>query len=116
METSGPDDLPVVFETAGAEIRAGEVGGMTIAFYRLPAGVDARPLLRGLPGGACHCPREAREIWRHLQQHLGVAVAPPGWCTAVEMRSSIRRCDRTTAPTGFVQANGVGLFFFQARM
>lgn len=32
------------------------VGPMTIAFCRLPAGVDARPLLQGRPGDAFHCP------------------------------------------------------------
>lgn len=40
---------------------------------------------------------------------------PPHSCTAVEMRSSIRRCERTIASAGFVHANGVGCFF-HARM
>jgi hypothetical protein len=34
---------------------------------------------------------------------------------AVEMRSSIRRCERMLAAAGFVQTNGVGCFF-PARM
>lgn len=69
MERFAPDDLPVVFEAAGAEIHSGEVGGMTITFYRLPAGVDARPLLRGLPGDACHCPHWGYVISGRLRIH-----------------------------------------------
>lgn len=56
MEAFIRADLPVVFAPGGAEIRSTEAGEMTLTFYRLPAGADARPLLHGLPGDACHCP------------------------------------------------------------
>jgi hypothetical protein len=56
MEIFGPEDLPVVFEAGKAQIRSTEAGDMTVAFYRLPAGADARSLLQGLPGGSCQCP------------------------------------------------------------
>ncbi len=69
MEVFGAPDLPLVFEAGGAEIRSGEVGGMTMTFYRLPAGVDARPLLRGLPGGGCHCPHWGYVISGRLRVH-----------------------------------------------
>lgn len=69
MEAFSPDDLSIVFEAAGAQIRSVEAGDMTIAFYDLPAGVDARPLLQGLPGGACHCPHWAYVISGKLRIH-----------------------------------------------
>ncbi len=69
MQTFAPEDLPVVFSMAGAEIRSGEVGGMTVTFYRLPAGTDARPLLEGLPGGACQCPHWGYVISGRLRIH-----------------------------------------------
>jgi hypothetical protein len=56
MEVFVRDELPVVFEAGAAQIRAAETGDMTVTFYRLPAGADARPLLQGLPGDSCHCP------------------------------------------------------------
>lgn len=42
---------------------------MTITFYRLPAGVDARPLLQGLPGDACLCPHWGYVIPGSLRIH-----------------------------------------------
>ena len=71
MEVFGPSDLAQVFAAGGAEIRSGEVGGMTVTFYRLPAGVDGRPLLRGLPGDACHCPHWGYVISGRLRVHTG---------------------------------------------
>ena len=69
MEIFGPDDLPVVFEAGKAQIRSAEAGGMTVTFYRLPAGADARPLLQGLPGGSCHCPHWGYVISGKLRIH-----------------------------------------------
>ena len=40
----------------GLEIRLAEAGEMTVGIFRLPAGTDLRPLLRGLEGDACQCP------------------------------------------------------------
>ena len=42
---------------------------MTITFYRLPVGADARALLEGLPGGACHCPHWGYLIAGKLRIH-----------------------------------------------
>ena len=63
------EDLPIVFDAGGAQIRATDVGGMTVTFYRLPAGADARPLLVGLPGDACHCPHWAYVITGKVRIH-----------------------------------------------
>ncbi len=64
-----PDQLPVLFEIAGAEIRSAESEDMTVTFYRLPAGADGRPLLQGLPGGSCHCPHWGYVISGRLRIH-----------------------------------------------
>ncbi len=69
MEIFGRDDLPVVFEAAGAQIRSTEAGEMTVTFYRLPAGADGRPLLQGLPGHSCHCPHWGYVISGTLRIH-----------------------------------------------
>ncbi len=69
MDVFAPDQLPVVFEMAGAEIGSAESDGMTVAFYRLPAGSDGRPLLQGLPGGGCHCPHWGYVISGRLRIH-----------------------------------------------
>lgn len=69
MDIFGPDDLPVVFKAGDAQISAAEAGEMTIAFYRLPAGADARPLLQGLPGSSCQCPHWGYVISGTLRIH-----------------------------------------------
>jgi hypothetical protein len=69
MEIFGPNDLPVAFEAAGAQIRSTEAGQMTVTFYRLPAGTDGRPLLQGLPGHSCHCPHWGYVISGKLRIH-----------------------------------------------
>lgn len=69
MAIFGPDDLPVVFETGKAQIRSAEADRMSVAFYRLPAGADGRPLLGGLPGGSCHCPHCCYVISGRLRIH-----------------------------------------------
>lgn len=69
MEVFGPDDLPVIFTTGGAEIRGAEVGEMAITFYRLPAGADARPLLEGMPDHNCPCPHWGYVISGRLRIH-----------------------------------------------
>jgi hypothetical protein len=69
MEVFGPDDLPVIFAAADAEIRGKETGDMSVAFYRLPAGTDARPLLQGLPGHDCPCPHWGYVISGRLRIH-----------------------------------------------
>lgn len=50
------DQLPVVFEADGVEIRATGAGDMTMALVRLEKGHDARPLFKGLRDDLCQCP------------------------------------------------------------
>jgi hypothetical protein len=51
------EDLPVVLNVPGAvTARAVEWGDFTAVYARFSAGVDAAPLLQGLPGDKCPCP------------------------------------------------------------
>jgi hypothetical protein len=46
-------------------------GGMTVALMELPAGTDATPWLKGLPGDLCQCPH-----WGYVLKgsiHIGYA-------------------------------------------
>jgi hypothetical protein len=86
MKLFAQDDLPVVFSAGEAEIRSGEAGGMAVAFYRLPAGADGRPLLEGMPGGACPCPHWGYVIHGRLRIHTrdGAHDVPAGQAFYVE--------------------------------
>ncbi|MER7106145.1 hypothetical protein [Streptomyces sp. NPDC000229] len=51
------EDIPVAIEGDGVELRMREAGGdMTVAFARLPKGMDMGPALKGMPGDLCQCP------------------------------------------------------------
>ena len=48
------EEMPIVMEAPDTRIRVTEGwGGMTAAFFELPAGTDLGPMLQGLPGDAC---------------------------------------------------------------
>jgi hypothetical protein len=48
-------DLPTVMADGDLQIRGADHDGMTIAHFKLPAGTDLRPALKGLPGDLCQC-------------------------------------------------------------
>jgi len=50
------ESIPLAIEGDGVEFRTQELGGMALAWVRLPKGADLRPLLEGLPDGLCQCP------------------------------------------------------------
>jgi hypothetical protein len=56
MPVYSQDQVPIEFEADVATTRAIDVGGMTLAFERLSAGVETAPLFRGLPDDACQSP------------------------------------------------------------
>lgn len=57
MHALARQDVPVVIEGGGVEVRLQEIGGgMSTSFIRLPEGTDLGPALVGLPGDACQCP------------------------------------------------------------
>ena len=86
MEVFGSDDLPIVFEVPDAEIRSTDVGGMTVSFYRLPAG-DLRPILEGLPGDACPCPHWGYVVSGRLRLHTGTETPGRGCRTGLLRRA-----------------------------
>jgi hypothetical protein len=49
-------DLPIVLADGEMQVRGADHDGTTIAYFRLPAGTDLRPALKGLPGDLCPCP------------------------------------------------------------
>jgi hypothetical protein len=57
MNAVSQQDVPVVIEGDGVEVRVQEIGGgMSTAFVRLPQGTDLGPALKGLPDDRCQCP------------------------------------------------------------
>lgn len=50
------NDLPIVFQAGDVSIRAMDWNAFRALLITLPAGADATPLLRGLPGDRCQCP------------------------------------------------------------
>lgn len=55
MHTSR-DELPIGESSDGYEGRFAKWGGLTVCFETYAAGLDAAPLLVGLPDDACACP------------------------------------------------------------
>jgi hypothetical protein len=49
-------ELPVALEGDGVEVRAAEVGELTMGWFQLAKGVDLGPALVGLPDDLCPCP------------------------------------------------------------
>jgi hypothetical protein len=57
MEAVLRQDVPVVIEGDGVEVRLQEIGGgMSTSFIRLPKGADLGPALKGLTDDRCQCP------------------------------------------------------------
>ncbi len=69
MQAITPDDLPVAIEDGELQVRAAAHGGLTVAFFRLPAGTDLRPALKGLPDDRCPCPHWGYMIKGRLRMH-----------------------------------------------
>ena len=56
MEAFSPETMNVAMEDGDLQIRLEPAGDMTVGVFRLPAGTDLRPLLKGLEGDLCQCP------------------------------------------------------------
>ncbi len=56
MFSTDPNDLPIVIADGDLQVRGADHDGMTIAYFKLPAGTDLRPALKGLPDDTCSCP------------------------------------------------------------
>lgn len=57
MKALSRQEVPVVIEGDGLEVRLREIGGgMSTSFIRLPEGADLAPALKGLTDDRCQCP------------------------------------------------------------
>ena len=50
------EEIPVVFEEGGVVSRQVRWGEMQVAREAAPAGMDTRPIFKGLPEDSCQCP------------------------------------------------------------
>ncbi len=50
------EEMPVAFEEGGVVSRQEQWAEMNVAIETAPAGMDTRPLFKGLSGDACQCP------------------------------------------------------------
>lgn len=81
------DDLPVLLEGPGTQIRGFESQGIITALIRLSAGTDAREFFVGLPHDHCQTPHWGYVISGRLklwQQDGGCLVFDPGMVFAWE--------------------------------
>ncbi len=82
------DELPVAMEQDGVLSRQARWGEMNVAVERAPAGMDTRPLFRGLPHDSCQCPHwgyvvagRARVVYADGEEVISagdVYYLPPG--------------------------------------
>lgn len=69
MFAANPTDLPVVIEDGELVVRGADHDGTTIAHFKLPAGTDLRPALKGLPDDRCPCPHWGYMLKGTLRMH-----------------------------------------------
>ena len=81
MQAVTRNDVPVVIDGDGVEVRLQEIGGgMSTSFIRLPRGADLGPALKGLPSDSCPCPHWGYIISGRLQMRTadGASVYEAG--------------------------------------
>jgi hypothetical protein len=59
MRSIPREEVPVVIDDNGVELRLRDEAGISVGFVRLPAGADLRPATRGLPDDLCPAPTGA---------------------------------------------------------
>jgi hypothetical protein len=74
MQAFTGESMSVAMEGDGLEIRLADAGEMTVGLFRLPAGTDLRPLLRGLEGDRCQCPHWGYMLKGRLLMHTADGV------------------------------------------
>lgn len=75
MHAVARQDVPVVIQGNGVEVRLQEIGGgMSASFIRLPKGTDLGPALVGLPGDACQCPHWGYLLSGRLQMRTSAGT------------------------------------------
>ena len=56
MRSISREDVPLVIDDNGVQLRVRDEDGLSVGFVRLPAGADLRPATVGLPDDLCPCP------------------------------------------------------------
>ncbi|HZE03932.1 MAG TPA: hypothetical protein VE127_01840 [Solirubrobacteraceae bacterium] len=69
MRSIKREDVPVVIEGNGLELRVRDEDGLSVGFVRLPAGADLRPAVTGLPGDLCPCPHWGYMLKGRVRMH-----------------------------------------------
>ncbi len=69
MQSLPREDVPVVIDGNGVEVRLRDADGISVGFVRLPAGADLRPATVGLPDDLCRCPHWGYMIEGRVRMH-----------------------------------------------
>ncbi len=69
MRSISREDVPVVIDDNGVEVRPRDEAGLSVGFVRLPAGADLRPATKGLPNDLCPCPHWGYMIKGRVRMH-----------------------------------------------
>jgi hypothetical protein len=69
MQSVRREDVPVVIEDNGVELRVRDEEGLSVGFVRLPAGADLRTATKGLPDDLCPCPHWGYMIKGRVRMH-----------------------------------------------
>jgi hypothetical protein len=69
MRSIPREDVPVVIDDNGVEVRLRDEDGLSVGFVRLPAGADLRPATIGLPNDLCPCPHWGYIIKGRVRMH-----------------------------------------------
>jgi hypothetical protein len=56
MQSISREDVPVVIDDNGVEVRLRDEDALSVGFVRLLAGADLRSATKGLPDDLCPCP------------------------------------------------------------
>ena len=74
MQRFSMSDMPIVIDIAEAEMRAVQMGEMTITRLRLPKNTNLRTIVCGLPGDACPSPHWGYVISGRIRWHTETEV------------------------------------------
>lgn len=69
MFATNLNDLPSVIADGELQVRGADHDGMTIAYFKLPAGTDLRPALKGMPDDLCPCPHWGYMLKGRVRMH-----------------------------------------------
>ena len=102
MRSIPREDVPVVIDDNGVEVRLRDEDGLSIGFVRLPAGADLRPATVGLPNDLCPCPHwgymiKGRVRMHTLDGHQDFAAGATARTTAAWRRSRPPMTRRTSS-------------------